>query len=184
MYRIFDSRGVPHEPRADDEAALKLGRVKQPDGDSDPHKPTGSKAPESGDVSQLGGDSDPHKPTSSKTHKPENSCDWKGDAPDPELDDLAHPPAAHDPSSHPADARDQGGDEPEQQQDDPGQVGQVGQPNSQDKQPDEHGDQIEHSGASTIKHYTTPNSSNDSGRASQGRASNSASKQARIQQKD
>lgn len=75
---------------------------------------------------QLDGGPHPGDPASN------SSCEWRGDAPEPELDDLAHPHEQPHQSSRPANACDWRGDEPDPLEDD---LGPICQPEDQSRQP-------------------------------------------------
>ncbi|KAK5625396.1 hypothetical protein RRF57_001112 [Xylaria bambusicola] len=66
---------------------------------------------------QLDGDSGHRETASPKSSKPNDSCDWRGDAPEPELDDLAHACEKNQQSSVRIDACHWRGDAPEKQED-------------------------------------------------------------------
>ncbi|KAI0508770.1 hypothetical protein F5B22DRAFT_383266 [Xylaria bambusicola] len=66
---------------------------------------------------QLDGDSGRRENASPKSSKPNGTCDWRGDAPEPELDDLAHACEKNQQQSIRMDACDWRGDVPEEQKD-------------------------------------------------------------------
>ncbi|KAI0204783.1 hypothetical protein F4808DRAFT_456528 [Astrocystis sublimbata] len=66
---------------------------------------------------QLDGGSS-QEPQSPVAPKRTGDCDWQGDPPEPELDDLAHPPKESQKPFQPVGACDWRGDEPEQHKDD------------------------------------------------------------------
>ncbi|KAI1124417.1 hypothetical protein F5Y10DRAFT_285048 [Nemania abortiva] len=74
-------------------------------------------------VGQLDGDPSHHSAAQPKSSRPNSACEWQGDPPEPELDDLAHPPPEKNQQPpRPMDACDWYGDEPEQYEDDLDQV--------------------------------------------------------------
>ncbi|KAI0469612.1 hypothetical protein F4859DRAFT_523003 [Xylaria cf. heliscus] len=85
--------------------------------------------------SQLDGDSgrDPARPP--RAPDSGGACEWRGDAPDPELDDLAHACEKSQQPSRPADTCDWHGDEAEPHKDD---LGQICRPDNQAQQPNQH----------------------------------------------
>ncbi|KAI1177929.1 hypothetical protein F4777DRAFT_153393 [Nemania sp. FL0916] len=89
---------------------------------------------------QLDGDSSQQEAAHSGASRPNSACDWRGDPPDPELDDLAHPPAQSQSSSRPANACDWRGDGPEPHEDD---LASVCPPNNQDQQPGRRNQEVE-----------------------------------------
>ncbi|TRX99030.1 hypothetical protein FHL15_000372 [Xylaria flabelliformis] len=72
----------------------------------------------------------------------DKACEWRGDAPDPEIDDLAHACEnnQNQQPSRPVEACDWRGDEPEHHQDD---LGQICQPDNQAKQSDQRNEPAE-----------------------------------------
>ncbi|KAI3337928.1 hypothetical protein F4824DRAFT_499707 [Ustulina deusta] len=71
---------------------------------------------------QLDGDASHRQPAHPRTPKPDDACDWQGDAPEPELDDLAQACEKNQQPSLHADVCDWRGDEPERHEDDLGQI--------------------------------------------------------------
>ncbi|KAI0097374.1 hypothetical protein GGR51DRAFT_578178 [Nemania sp. FL0031] len=96
MYNFFDSRVLSRQLQAKTEAAALAG--------------------------QLDGDSSYHGAAQPKSPRPNSACDWQGDPPEPELDDLAHLPPKKEQPRRSAEACDWRGDEPEQHEDDLGQI--------------------------------------------------------------
>ncbi|GAP82696.2 hypothetical protein SAMD00023353_0102300 [Rosellinia necatrix] len=84
---------------------------------------------------QLDGDPGPRRASNLQAQKPSSACEWQGDAPDPELDDLAHPQEDERPLSRLAEACDWVGDEIEEIQDDIDRACQLG---SQSRRPNQH----------------------------------------------
>ncbi|KAI0869244.1 hypothetical protein GGS24DRAFT_512297 [Hypoxylon argillaceum] len=89
---------------------------------------------------QLDGDSSLHETAHTKSPRPSSTCEWRGDPPEPELDDLAHPPEQTQQPSRSADVCDWQGDEPEQQEDD---LGEICPPDKQTQQPSHQGKPVE-----------------------------------------
>lgn len=84
---------------------------------------------------QLDGDSSQDITGPPKTTEPDDACEWRGDAPDPELDDLAHACEQNQQPSRPAATCDWPGDGPEQHQDD---LGRTCQPDNHAQHSDQH----------------------------------------------
>ncbi|KAI1750007.1 hypothetical protein F4782DRAFT_548978 [Xylaria castorea] len=89
---------------------------------------------------QLDGDSSHDLAGPPRAPRADNACEWRGDAPDPELDDLAHHHDKNQQPSRPTDACDWRGDEPERHEDD---LGQICQPNNQAQQSDQRNKPVE-----------------------------------------
>ncbi|KAI1300588.1 hypothetical protein F5Y03DRAFT_408214 [Xylaria venustula] len=67
---------------------------------------------------QLDGDSSRRQPAPPRPQRPPDACDWRADAPEPELDDLAEACRKNQQPSLQAEVCDWHGDEPERQEDD------------------------------------------------------------------
>ncbi|KAI0549288.1 hypothetical protein F4679DRAFT_584634 [Xylaria curta] len=99
-----------------------------------------AKAEAAAHFNQLGGDSSQDLAGLSQASRADKACEWRGDAPDPELDDLAHACEKNQQPSRLVDACDWLGDEPEQHEDD---LGQICQPENQAKQSDQRNEPVE-----------------------------------------
>ncbi|KAI0970649.1 hypothetical protein F4678DRAFT_462350 [Xylaria arbuscula] len=71
---------------------------------------------------QLDGDSSRGQPASPRPQRPPDACDWRADAPEPELDDLAEACKKNQQPPLRAEVCDWHGDEPERQEDDLAEV--------------------------------------------------------------
>ncbi|KAI0437309.1 hypothetical protein F4803DRAFT_556144 [Xylaria telfairii] len=98
------------------------------------------KAEAAGIAGQLDGDSSQDLTGPPRATEPDDVCEWRGDAPDPELDDLAHACEKNQQQSRPADACDWRGDEPEQHED---ELSRTCQPDNHAQDSDQHDEPIE-----------------------------------------
>ncbi|KAI1740774.1 hypothetical protein F4680DRAFT_417798 [Xylaria scruposa] len=99
-----------------------------------------AKAEAAAHFSQLDGDSSHDLAGPSQASRADKACEWRGDAPDPELDDLAHACEKNQQPSRLVDACDWRGDEPEQHEDD---LGQICQPENQAEQSGQRNEPVE-----------------------------------------
>ncbi|KAI1108953.1 hypothetical protein F5Y14DRAFT_456491 [Nemania sp. NC0429] len=88
---------------------------------------------------QLDGDPSHDETASPRSPAPNSACEWRGDAPEPELDDLAHPPEQSQQPSRPANTCDWRGDEPEPEDDD---LARIFHPDDQAQQSDRRDEQV------------------------------------------
>ncbi|TGJ79489.1 hypothetical protein E0Z10_g9273 [Xylaria hypoxylon] len=89
---------------------------------------------------QLDGDPSHRQATHQRTLNPDDICDWLGDPPEPELDDLAEPCEKNQQPSGQVHTCDWRGDEPERDQDD---LGQTCQSDNQAQQPGRRDEPVE-----------------------------------------
>ncbi|RYC56458.1 hypothetical protein CHU98_g9760 [Xylaria longipes] len=93
-----------------------------------------AKAEAAAHASQLDGGSSHDLTGPPSAPRPDDACEWRGDVPDPELDDLAHACEKNQQPSRSVDTCDWHGDEPEQHEDD---LGQICQPDNQAQKSDQ-----------------------------------------------
>ncbi|KAI1186317.1 hypothetical protein F5B17DRAFT_454594 [Nemania serpens] len=93
---------------------------------------------------QLDGDPSHHETAHPGNPTPSSTCEWRGDAAEPELDDLAHPPEQIRQPPRPANACDWRGDEPGPDEDNLGRIFQ--QDDDQAQRPGQRGEQVGEAG--------------------------------------
>ncbi|KAI1815208.1 hypothetical protein GGS20DRAFT_584783 [Poronia punctata] len=126
MYRIFDGYSIARAPQLQ------------------------AKAEAEAHAGQLDGDSSPERVGRPVTPRPNDNCDWRGDPPEPELDDLVHSNQRQ--VSRSGDACDWHGDPPEPDED---ELGRACKPDIQGRRPG-HGEPREGARKSPIRLPSIP----------------------------